>query len=171
MSKTISMMLFSVVLLSGIGLYSIFGQAQEESAESTNIAQQQLNQMLAKYKGDVIYLDFWASWCIPCRKSFPWMSTMQDKYQERGFRVITVNLDVDKTFAEDFLKDHPAKFPIIYDPSGKVGEQYQLKGMPSSFVLGRDGSVVANQVGFFEDKVEEYEAKIVEILSLETIEP
>ncbi|WP_394176642.1 TlpA disulfide reductase family protein [Thalassotalea litorea] len=171
MSKTIYMMLLTAVLIGGIGLYSILGQAQDDPAEPTNLAQQQLDQMLEKYKGKVIYLDFWASWCVPCRNSFPWMTTMQEKYQDRGFQVITINLDVDKTFAEDFLKDYPAKFPIIYDPSGKVGEHYQLKGMPSSFVIGRDGSVVANQVGFFEDKVDEYEAKIVEILSLETVEP
>ncbi|QDP02375.1 TlpA disulfide reductase family protein [Thalassotalea sp. PS06] len=167
MSKTFSMLLFSAVLLCGIGLYSILGQAQDEPVTSTNIAEQQLAQMLEKYKGDVIYLDFWASWCVPCRKSFPWMNAMQEKYQDQGFRVITINLDVDKAFAKDFLKDHPAEFPIIYDPSGKLGEQYQLKGMPSSFVIGRDGSVVENQVGFFEDKVDEYEQKIVEILSLE----
>ncbi|TKB47047.1 TlpA disulfide reductase family protein [Thalassotalea mangrovi] len=166
MSKAISIFLCSLVVLAGFGLYSMLGQAQSEARSSTgNIAEQQLKQLLEQHQGDVIYLDFWASWCIPCRKSFPWMNEMQSKYQDQGFKVITINLDVDKSFAKEFLKQYPADFTVIYDPEGKIGEAYQLKGMPTSYVIGRDGSVVREEVGFFEDKVAEYEQKLVEILN------
>ena len=94
-----------------------------------------LEQQLASNKGDVIYVDFWASWCIPCRQSFPWMNNLKAKYQADGLTIISVNLDHSRTLANEFLAEIPADFPVIFDPKGLIARKYKLKGMPSSNIL------------------------------------
>ena len=127
--------------------------------------QKGLNQLLEKHKGDVIYLDFWASWCGPCRKSFPWMNDMQNKYQQQGFTVISVNLDADYELAQNFLKEHPALFSVIYDPKGLTAKKYKVKGMPTSYLIGRDGQIKKAHTGFFAKKITLYENEIKQFLT------
>jgi thiol-disulfide isomerase/thioredoxin len=115
-------------------------------------------------EGDLIYLDFWASWCTPCRKSFPWLNEMQSKYGSQGFKVIAVNLDSDKSLAKRFLSAVPADFPIYYDPQSELAEALELKGMPSSYLLDSNGSILAQHVGFKNKKTVEYEVKIQSFL-------
>lgn len=115
---------------------------------------------LADLKGRVVYVDFWASWCGPCKQSFPWMNEMQAKYGARGLSVIGINLDQKREDADKFLAATPAKFGILFDPTGKVAEKYQPKGMPTSFLIGADGVVRAMHVGFRESDREELEREI-----------
>ncbi len=129
-------------------------------ATETATSKEQLQHLLDENKGNVVYLDFWASWCVPCRKSFPWMNAMQAKYQQQGLTVITVNVDVEKQFALEFLQANPANFNIIYDPKGIIAKEFKLKGMPSSYIIGRDGKPKSAHVGFFNDKKASYEAEI-----------
>jgi thiol-disulfide isomerase/thioredoxin len=103
---------------------------------------------LDAYRGKVVYLDFWASWCGPCKQSFPWMNAMQAKYADKGLVVVAVNVDVARDDAAKFLKAVPAQFKIAYDPTGQVAQQYAIKGMPSSFLIGRDGKVRSMHTGF-----------------------
>lgn len=112
---------------------------------------------LSDYKGKVVYLDFWASWCEPCKRSFPWMNELQSLYAEDGFEIIAVNLDTSRKDAEEFLKQMPAKFDIAFDKSGKTAQAYNLKAMPSSFLIDRKGRLVHKSLGY---RVEE--KKIVE---------
>ena len=74
---------------------------------------------LSNYQGKIVWLDFWASWCVPCRRSFPWLNTVLAQYEDAGFVVVGVNLDKDAELVREFLKETPADFPIIYDPEGK----------------------------------------------------
>ncbi|WNC73014.1 redoxin family protein [Thalassotalea psychrophila] len=143
-------------------LISVGSHAQESSNSVSSKAQ--LQQLLDANKGKVIYLDFWASWCIPCRKSFPWMNAMEAKYAKQGFKVITVNVDVEKTLADDFLQENPANFSVIYDPKGAVAKEFKLKGMPSSYMINKLGKPVSAHVGFYNDKKDEYEAEIIKLL-------
>ncbi len=99
-------------------------------------------------RGKVVLVDFWASWCAPCRDSFPWLTDLQDEYAEQGLVVIGVNEDRRRREADRFLKEHSPAFPIIFDPDGKLAEEYDLKGMPSSFIFDRDGRRRVSQVGF-----------------------
>lgn len=155
--KTLITLLFSVF----ISITSISISNANESISGLD----QLESMIDKHKGDVIYLDFWASWCIPCRKSFPWMNEIQTKYATKGFTVIAVNLDVEKSLADEFLLDVPANFPVIFDPSGDSARKLKLKGMPSSFLIDRDGKFVKRHNGFFSDKKPLYETEIEELLT------
>ena len=114
----------------------------------------------ADFKGRVVYVDFWASWCAPCKQSFPWMNDMQAKYGPRGFSIVGVNVDQKREDADKFLASTPANFLVAYDTSGKVAEAYQPKGMPTSFLIGADGKVRAVHVGFKDSQREVLEREI-----------
>jgi thiol-disulfide isomerase/thioredoxin len=103
---------------------------------------------LKALRGKVVYVDFWASWCGPCRQSFPWLNDMQARYGAHGFTVVGVNVDARRDDAERFLAQVPARFAIAFDPRGDTPGRYAAKGMPSSFLIDRDGRVVATHVGF-----------------------
>src|SRR5262245_36267509 len=82
----------------------------------TAAAQDDAQEEIARSRGDVVWLDFWASWCVPCRHSFPWMNAMQDKYGPLGLTIVAVNLDAERSDADRFLATMPAGFRIQFDP-------------------------------------------------------
>lgn len=103
---------------------------------------------LAQFKGRVVYLDFWASWCAPCRESFPWMNHLQGELGPKGLVVIAVNVDRERADAEQFLREHVAQFRIVYDPDGLLPEKFGVRGMPTSFLIDRNGHVQSRHEGF-----------------------
>ena len=119
---------------------------------------------LSEYRGKVVLLDFWASWCVPCRRSFPWMNQMQQKYADSGLVIIGVNMDAKATAAQAFLDKYPAQFEIVYAPDGVLAKEFGVIAMPSSFVIGRDGELVTRQLGFKVKKQGGYEAELVNAL-------
>ncbi len=121
---------------------------------------------LDKLRGRVVYVDFWASWCGPCRRSFPWMNEMQQKYAANGLAIVGVNVDKRRPDAERFLQQTPATFTIVYDPAGKTPEAYAVKGMPSSYLIDGTGKVVAVESGFRDEQKAELEARIRALLAL-----
>src|SRR5512137_2006847 len=120
---------------------------------------------LADLKGKVVYVDFWASWCSPCKQSFPWMNDMQAKYGPRGLQIVGVTVDRRREDAEKFLAATPARFTVAFDTTGKVAEAYQPKGMPTSFLIGADGVVRVMHVGFKDSDRAELEREIEAALS------
>lgn len=139
--------------------------AQQMSAPDFVISNDQLPKNLSALKGQVVYLDFWASWCKPCRKSFPWMNQMQQKYADQGLQIIAINLDTEKALAKAFLDKVPAQIPVIYDPQGKIASDYQLLGMPSSYVIDKKGNIRFSHKGFFTRSEPSYEQELVLLLN------
>ncbi len=119
---------------------------------------------LEQYKGKVVYIDFWASWCGPCRKSFPWMNAMHAKYASQGLEIIAINLDVEKALADEFLAKLPAQFTIYYDPKAQAAEAFDLQGMPSSYLFNKQGELVQQHTGFFEENAAQYEQELIRLL-------
>jgi len=119
---------------------------------------------LSAYKGKVVYLDFWASWCTPCRVSFPWMNDIQETYEHRGLVVIGVNVDHDRDLADEFLQSTPARFKIVYDPNGEIAREYNFKDMPTSVLIGRDGKIHSVHNGFYPNREGSYAADISALL-------
>jgi thiol-disulfide isomerase/thioredoxin len=115
---------------------------------------------LADYKGKVVYVDFWASWCGPCRQSFPWMNEMQSKYGAQGFTVLAINVDQKRADAQKFLADTSAKFTIAYDDKGVTPKAFAVKTMPTSMLIGTDGVVKLIHRGFRADETEALEQQI-----------
>ena len=115
---------------------------------------------LDKLKGRVVYVDFWASWCGPCKRSFPWMGEMQKKYGDGGLTVVAINVDKKREDAAKFLAATPGAFTIVYDPAGSVASSYDVKGMPTSYLVDRTGRIVAVDSGFRDDAKAAWEARI-----------
>ena len=119
---------------------------------------------LTDYKGKVVYVDFWASWCGPCRQSFPWMNEMQAKYGARGFVVLGVNVDAKRDEADKFLAQNPARFTLAFDAKGETPKSFAIKGMPTSVLVGADGLVINQHSGFRDEERAALEASIVAAL-------
>ena len=147
-------------LLSGLLIGSALATELSELEGSPVNSMQQL-------KGKVVLVDFWASWCLPCRKSFPWLNTMQQQHAAAGLLVLAVNEDSDRAEASRFLQQVPAQFAVLYDEAGALAEQYQLPGMPSSFLIDKKGQVRYRHIGFKQADIADYEAKIRQLLAEE----
>jgi thiol-disulfide isomerase/thioredoxin len=119
---------------------------------------------LDKLRGKVVYVDFWASWCGPCRRSFPWMNDMQQKYGSKGFVVVGINVDKKRSDADKFLAQVPANFTIGFDEAGATPSAYAVKGMPSSYLIDAKGNVVYVERGFLDEHKAELEQKIASLV-------
>ena len=128
-------------------------------------AEAALPQALEPIEGKVIWVDFWASWCVPCRRSFPWMNTMHDKYGDQGLQIIAVNLDKERALADGFLAEVPAQFSLRFDPAGALAKQFGVQAMPSSFLLDASGNVLAQHFGFKVADAKVYEQAIAAALA------
>jgi len=122
-------------------------------------------QGLAPIEGKVIWVDFWASWCVPCRRSFPWLNAMHRKYGEQGLQIIAVNLDKERALADGFLAEVPAEFALRFDSAGNLAKEFAVQAMPSSYLLAADGKLLANHFGFRTADAPEYERAIQEALA------
>lgn len=125
---------------------------------------------MQQLKGQVVLVDFWASWCAPCRKSFPWLNTIQQRYGSEGLLVLAVNEDSERNEASRFLQQVPAQFAVLYDNNGAVAEQFQLPGMPSSFLIDKKGQIRYRHIGFKQADIAGYEAIIRQLLAEEYVE-
>ena len=124
--------------------------ASAQKAPDFNLASDQGIVVLSRLHGRVVYIDFWASWCKPCRKSFPFMNNLHAHYAKQGLVVIAINLDDDKKDAKLFLDKYPANFVIAYDKAGETAKQYGLSVMPSSWLIDKQGIIIRQDTGFKE---------------------
>ena len=120
---------------------------------------------LDAYRGKVVYVDFWASWCGPCRESFPWLATLTSEYGAQNLVVLAVNVDHDRQRADRFLRATPAGFPVIYDPSGQIAASYKIVGMPSAVLIDRAGKVRFQHEGFSSKSKDTYEEQLRTLVS------
>jgi thiol-disulfide isomerase/thioredoxin len=144
----------------------IFGVCLFVSLSSTLSATEGKPIDLTAYKGHVVLVDFWASWCAPCRESFPWLNEMQQKKSAKGLIIIGVNVDENPEDAKQFLKKYPALFTLLFDPKGKYASYYNIPGMPTTLLFDRKGVLQHTHSGFKKKKVQEYEQIIEQALAL-----
>jgi peroxiredoxin len=102
---------------------------------------------LTDYRGKVVFLNFWATWCPPCREEMPAMERLYQKYRDRGLVVLAVSVDHDAALVPPFAKKHKFTFPIGHDPEMALAERYGVRALPSSFFLDRRGQVAALAIG------------------------
>jgi cytochrome c biogenesis protein CcmG/thiol:disulfide interchange protein DsbE len=115
--------------------------------------------------GRVVYVDFWASWCGPCRQSFPWMEVMKSTYEAQGLEIVAVNLDRDRADADKFLTQFHPTFAVRFDPNAELAEFYKVRGMPSSVLIDRHGVARFTHVGFRPVDGPVYEAQLRKLLA------
>ena len=118
-----------------------------------------------QYAGQVVLVDFWASWCGPCRESFPWMEQMARRYADEGLVIVAVNLDEERQAAEAFLKVNKlAGIEKMFDPDGVLAERYGVSSMPFSLLFNRQGQPVYRHTGFHAEETAEYEKHVKALL-------
>ena len=120
---------------------------------------------LASYRGKVVLVDFWASWCPPCKTSFPALDALYREYATKGVEVLAVNLDERRRDADAFLSAHPHRLTVLFDPKGSSPVAFGVKGMPSSFILDRNGIIRFTHMGYSGNVEESYRRELVQLLT------
>ncbi|HLP80724.1 MAG TPA: TlpA disulfide reductase family protein [Nitrosomonas sp.] len=119
---------------------------------------------LQELKGKVVYMDFWASWCPPCVKSFPFLNELEQDLKDQGLHVVGVNLDEKLADAQAFLATHPVDFSIVADSSKQCAKTFELMAMPTSYLIDKKGNVRHIHQGFRPDETQQLRALITQLL-------
>lgn len=96
---------------------------------------------LSQFKGDVVMINFWASWCGPCRQEMPLLDSIYKQYKDMGFVLLGVNVEPDSRNADAWLRKTPVSYPVLYDPKSEVSQLYQVQAMPTTVIVDRQGIV------------------------------
>jgi peroxiredoxin len=120
---------------------------------------------LESLRGQVVFLDFWASWCAPCASSLPVLDALRGEFGPDGFRVLAVNVDRDPRKAEAFLRKRPVGYPSVSDPQGELPVRFGVETMPTSFLIDRDGVIRYVHRGFRKGDAEVLRARIRELMA------
>lgn len=147
-----------------LALSTQLATAAEPSPDFTLASLQGDNLRLAEQRGDVIMLNFWASWCGPCRKEMPLLDELHERYEAAGFKVWGVNVDSSRADAEQMLQRIPVDFPILFDSAGSVSKLYGVDAMPSSVFIDRDGNVRHIHRGYRDGDAAAYKKIIKELI-------
>jgi peroxiredoxin len=142
------------------------GQVEGSAAPDVSLHTEQGDQVrLAALKGKVVLVDFWASWCAPCKTSFPALDALHREFEPRGLTVLAVNLDERRKDAEGFLAAHPHTMPVLFDPDGEAPKAFGVKGMPTSFLIDRAGIVRFTHMGYSANIGQQYRQEIELLMS------
>jgi len=142
---------------------ALMSAALNGSAASAGLDDNNLD--LQKFHGKVVLLDFWASWCAPCKASFPWMQGLQRRYARDDLVVIAVNVDHERSLAERFLNAERPDFSVVFDPQGHIAEHFDVHTMPSSYYIDRTGRVRYTHAGFRDADRDEAERQIAGLIA------
>jgi thiol-disulfide isomerase/thioredoxin len=165
MNKKLTSLTFAILASAGCLTAHATDVGQPAPEFTLPTLQQDQPTSLKQFAGKVIYLDFWASWCAPCRTSFPLLNKMHEKLKAQGFEVVGINLDEDKAAAEKFLKDFPVTFTVLRDAKGEWADKFVVESMPTSFIIDKKGVVQNIHHGFASDDIKELEEKVTKLLA------
>lgn len=120
---------------------------------------------LSDYQGQVLLVDFWASWCIPCKTSFPALDAIYREYHPKGLEVVAINLDEQRPKADAFLAARPHRLPVLFDPKGVAPAAFGVKAMPTSYLIDRSGAIRFTHTGYSADVDVKYRREIAGLLA------
>ena len=122
------------------------------------------NIKLSELRGRVVLINFWATWCAPCREELPFFNRLYGKYKEVGLEILGVNIDKTVSQAVGMSGTFGLAFPVLLDPSGEISGLYRIRSMPTTFVVAKDGTVRHTHWGFGPDDPARYEGEIRSLL-------
>jgi peroxiredoxin len=128
----------------------------------TNLAGQ--SDALSQYKGQVVMVNFWATWCGPCQQEMPLLDQMYKKYKPAGFTLIGVNVDKEAPAVKELLARKPVSFPVLLDPANQVSKAYHVDEMPSSVIIDRKGQIRYIHRGYKPGDENEYQDRIRQLI-------
>lgn len=156
-----------VVVMSCL-FFAALSQAESMSGPAPNFTLKSIdgkNVKLSELRGEVVMVNFWASWCGPCRQEMPILDAMYEEYQDLGFTILGVNVEEDPNAAKKLLKSIPVTFPILLDGENSVSKDYDVVAMPSTFMVDRDGNLRYKHLGYLPGYENEYERQVRELLA------
>lgn len=152
-----------ILMLTALACFAATATA-EKAPDFTLKNDQGENVRLAEQRGKVVMINFWASWCTPCRKEMPLLDELHERYKSAGFTLFGINVEQNTEAAKAFLEDVGVTFPILYDPKSEVSRAYQVKAMPTTVMVDRDGEVRYVNRGYKEGDEEKYRQQIRELI-------
>ena len=120
---------------------------------------------LAQYKGKVVLIDFWATWCPPCKKAMPFLNNLHREYSKAGLTVLGINVDEESTQATEYLKTAPVDYAMSFDPQGECPRVFEVKAMPSSYFVDKQGKLRAVHLGFRDTDQEQIRKQVASLLA------
>jgi len=156
-------------LLKSFGLLMLLVQsvpAQEQALLFSGVdlkTGQQIN--LVDYRGKVVLVDFWASWCPPCLLSLPAYEQMRNEIGTEGFEIIAINVDEDTDDGLKFLQEHPVSYPVLADSEGEIGIPYGVRTLPRSYLLDREGRIIVKYKSFKDGDETDLKQEITTLLN------
>ena len=148
----------------GLPAFALESGAPAPAVSVPRLADPQSTVVLAELRGQVVYVDFWASWCVPCRTSMPALDALYRKHRERGFVVVGVNKDAERADAQRFLARVPVSFPLVADEGDRAARAFEVKAMPSGYLIDRSGIVRRVHRGFTSETAALLEKEVHELL-------
>jgi peroxiredoxin len=145
--------LLSISTASGLASSDLIGQVAPDFALKSATGE---NLRLSEYRGDVVMINFWATWCGPCRQEMPLLDELFGRYQRVGFRLLGVNIDDDSRRAMEMVKELDVAFPVLFDEKKEVSRLYQVEAMPITLLLDREGTVRHIHQGYKPGYEQEY---------------
>lgn len=139
---------------------SVEGPAPDFTLKSNNGS----NLRLSEQRGNVVLINFWASWCGPCRQEMPLLEEIQKKYSRLGFTILGVNVDKDMAKADKILRDIPVTFPVLYDPTGDVSKLFDVDAMPTTIIVDRNGNMRFLHRGYKPGYEDDYIAQVKQLI-------
>ena len=131
-----------ILLMAALNVSALYAEEMNKPAPDFTLKSNSgKNLKLSESRGEVILLNFWASWCGPCRQEMPLLEGLHNKYKDFGFKVMGVNVEEDSKEAIKILKEIKVNFPVVFDTSNKVSELYKVSAMPSTVLIDRDGNM------------------------------
>ena len=119
---------------------------------------------LEQFRGKVVFLDFWAPWCMPCRDELPELEKLYERYRKDGLVVIGISVETSEAGIRKFMRKVPVTFPVLIDKQGQADHAYGFTGLPAGFLIGRDGAIRYRHTGFGKEDLAEYEQNILKLL-------
>lgn len=120
---------------------------------------------LSDFRGKVVLLDFWATWCPPCRMSMPVLVRLDQKFKDKGFVIIGINLDENKEAVVPFMKKTKVEYSVLYGSDANINEDYNISGIPAFFLLDGTGKLVKQYAGFYPGLEKEWEKDVTTLLT------
>ncbi len=150
-----------ILLLSQLGAAdTISGTAHDFTLKSNSGN----NLRLSEHRGEVVMLNFWASWCGPCRQEMPELDKLYQRYKDAGFTVLGVNVETDTTAANKLLKKIPVSFPVLYDTESTASKLFDVDAMPTTLLIVRDGQLRYIHRGYKPGYENHYRQQIKELI-------